>query len=190
MLRFHTYQKRYQTTQTKGQCDPSSCTTSQCQTSLILCWHAEPSQSNVPHHSNLLLPLTALTKKNSKFQWTTEHQQAFDSLKNSLAREVVLAYPDFSVPFEIYTNASKYQIGSVVTQKDKLRNNQIAKDIGFYTSVIPYTSPHPTPLECQHKEVLDLTWINVLFQNHFCSCQIHIKMQLGPIKNLLQWPSM
>jgi hypothetical protein len=32
--------------QTKGQCNPSSCTTSQCQTSLILCWHAEPSQSN------------------------------------------------------------------------------------------------------------------------------------------------
>jgi hypothetical protein len=77
----------------------------------------------IPHHSNLLMPLTALTKKNSKFQWTTEHQQAFDSFKNSLTREVVLAYPNFSVPFEIYTNASKYQIGSVITQKDKLRNN-------------------------------------------------------------------
>jgi hypothetical protein len=48
-----------------------------------------------------------------------EHQQAFDLLKNSLAREVVLAYPDFSVPFEIYTDTSKYQIGSVITQKDK-----------------------------------------------------------------------
>jgi hypothetical protein len=62
--------------------------------------------------------LTALTKKNVKFEWTTEHQQAFDAIKNSLAH-VVLAYPDFSVPFEIYTNASKYQIESVITQKDK-----------------------------------------------------------------------
>jgi hypothetical protein len=26
---------------------------------------------------------------------------------------------DYSVPFEIYTNASKYQIESVITQKDK-----------------------------------------------------------------------
>jgi hypothetical protein len=49
--------------------------------------------------SHLLTPLTALTNKNVKFEWTKEHQQAFDSLKNSLAREVVLAYPDFSVPF-------------------------------------------------------------------------------------------
>jgi hypothetical protein len=73
----------------------------------------------IPRHSHLLTPLTALTKKNVKFEWTMEHQQAFDSLKNSLAREVVLAYPDFSVPFEIYTNASKYQIGSVITQKEK-----------------------------------------------------------------------
>ena len=73
----------------------------------------------IPHCSHLLTLLTALTKKNIKFEWTTEHQQAFDSLKNSLAREVVLAYPDFSVPFEIYTDASKYQIRSIITQKDK-----------------------------------------------------------------------
>ncbi len=30
MLRFHTYQRRYQSTTTKGQCNPSSCTTWQC----------------------------------------------------------------------------------------------------------------------------------------------------------------
>jgi hypothetical protein len=48
-----------------------------------------------------------------------QHQQAFDSLKNSLACKVVLAYRDFSVPFKIYTNTSKYRIRSVITQKDK-----------------------------------------------------------------------
>jgi hypothetical protein len=59
----------------------------------------------IPHCSHLLTPLTALTKKNVKFKWTKEHQQAFDLLTNSLAHEVVLAYPDFLVPFEIYTDA-------------------------------------------------------------------------------------
>jgi hypothetical protein len=71
------------------------------------------------HQSHLLTLLKTLTKKNVKFEWTKEHQQAFDLLKNSLACEVVLAYPDFLVPFEIYTDTSKYQIGSVITQKDK-----------------------------------------------------------------------
>jgi hypothetical protein len=51
----------------------------------------------IPRRSHLLTPLTALTKKNIKFEWTKEHQQAFDLLKNSLAQEVVLAYPDFLV---------------------------------------------------------------------------------------------
>jgi hypothetical protein len=73
----------------------------------------------IPCHSHLLTLLTALTKKNIKFEWTKEHQQAFDSLKNSCACEVVLAYLDFSVPFKIYTNASKYQIRSIISQKDK-----------------------------------------------------------------------
>jgi hypothetical protein len=73
----------------------------------------------IPHCSHLLTLLTALTKKNVKFEWTTKHQQAFDSLKNSLALEVILAYLDFSVPFEIYTDSLKYQIGSIITQKDK-----------------------------------------------------------------------
>jgi hypothetical protein len=73
----------------------------------------------IPCQSHLLTPLTELTQKNVKFEWTKKHQQAFDSLKNSLACQVVLAYPDFKVPFEIYTDASKYQIGSIITQKDK-----------------------------------------------------------------------
>jgi hypothetical protein len=73
----------------------------------------------IPYQSHLLTLLTALTKKNVKSKWTTEHQQAFDSLKNSFTCKVVLTYPDFSVPFKIYTNASKYQIRSVITQKDK-----------------------------------------------------------------------
>jgi hypothetical protein len=81
---------------------------------------------------SLLTPLTALTKKNVKFEWTKEHQQAFDLLKNSLTRKVVLAYPDFLVPFEIYTDDSKYQIGSVITQKDK--------PLAFYSRKL--TDPH------------------------------------------------
>jgi hypothetical protein len=48
-----------------------------------------------------------------------EHQQAFDSLKDSLPCKVVLTYPGFSAPFEIYVDASKYQIRSVITQNEK-----------------------------------------------------------------------
>ena len=69
--------------------------------------------------SELLAPLTDITGKDTKFAWTEVHEKAFNSIKKVLAREVLLAYPDFSKPFEIYTDSSAYQLGSVVTQEDK-----------------------------------------------------------------------
>ena len=47
------------------------------------------------------------------------HQEAFESIKCIVAREVLLAYPAFDKPFEIYTDASKAQLGAVITQDDK-----------------------------------------------------------------------
>jgi len=40
----------------------------------------------------------------------------FDIVKATIAKDVVLAYPDFSKSFEIYTDASTMQLGAVITQ--------------------------------------------------------------------------
>ena len=40
-------------------------------------------------------------------------------MKRVIGREVLLAYPDFNAPFEIHTDASKLQIGAVISQKGK-----------------------------------------------------------------------
>ena len=36
-----------------------------------------------------------------------------------IGREVLLDYPDFNAPFEIHTDASKLQLGTVISQKGK-----------------------------------------------------------------------
>ena len=54
------------------------------------------------------------TKKNP-WRWDPIHQKAFDDVKAAITKEVVLAYPDFSKPFEIYTDASTLQLGAVIT---------------------------------------------------------------------------
>jgi hypothetical protein len=38
--------------------------------------------------------------------WDKVHQRAFDHVKATNAKDVVLVYPDFSKVFEIYTDAS------------------------------------------------------------------------------------
>ncbi len=47
------------------------------------------------------------------------HQKAFNDVKTSIAKDVVLAYPDYSMEFEIYTDASSKQLGSVLTQGNR-----------------------------------------------------------------------
>jgi hypothetical protein len=82
--------------------------------------------------SEMLAPLTDLvgecgeTKttrmnktKKKPWQWDPIHQQAFDNIKAAIAKETVLAYPDFSKPFEIYTDASSTQLGAVITQDNR-----------------------------------------------------------------------
>jgi ribonuclease HI len=43
----------------------------------------------------------------------------FDNVKAAIAKETVLAYPDFLKPFEIYTDASSMQLGAVITQDNR-----------------------------------------------------------------------
>ena len=40
-------------------------------------------------------------------------------IKATIAQDVVLAYPDYSQPFEIYTDASATQLGAVITQNNR-----------------------------------------------------------------------
>jgi hypothetical protein len=58
------------------------------------------------------------TKKNL-WWWDPFHQQAFGNVKAAIAKEKVLAYLNFSKPFEIYTDTSSTQLGAVITQDNR-----------------------------------------------------------------------
>ncbi len=82
--------------------------------------------------SDMLAPLTALvgecgqtkiTKakgtKKVPWHWDEVHQRAFNHVKATIARDVVLTYPDYSEVFKIYTDTSSKQLGAVITQKNR-----------------------------------------------------------------------
>ncbi len=64
-------------------------------------------------------PKTAKAKGTKKvpWHWDEVHQRAFDHIKATITKDIVLAYPDYSKVFEIYTDASSKQLGAVITQK-------------------------------------------------------------------------
>ncbi len=57
--------------------------------------------------------------KKTPWHWDSIHQIVFDNVKATIIKELVLAYPDFSKPFEIYTDASTKQLGVVITQENR-----------------------------------------------------------------------
>ena len=70
----------------------------------------------VPRFADISRPLTTLTKKDKKFEWTPACQKSFDLLKETLCGEPVLKYADTSKPYTLYTDASKFVWAGVLTQ--------------------------------------------------------------------------
>ena len=70
----------------------------------------------VPRFADISRPLTILTKKDKKFEWTPACQKSFDLLKETLCGEPVLKYADTSKPYTLYTDASKFGWAGVLTQ--------------------------------------------------------------------------
>ncbi len=82
--------------------------------------------------SKMLAPLTSLVgecgqtkttkaKGNKKvpWHWDAVHQRAFDHVKATIAKDVVLAYPDYCKVFKIYTDVSSKQLGAVITEDNR-----------------------------------------------------------------------
>jgi len=70
----------------------------------------------IENFSKRAQPLTRLTSKKTKWQWTTEEENAFAELKNALTTAPVLACPDFTKTFYLQTDASEVGLGAVLTQ--------------------------------------------------------------------------
>ncbi len=65
---------------------------------------------------------TRTTKtKQRLWHWYDVHQTAFDNIKTTIAKDVVLANPDNSHGIEIHTDSSTFQLGAVITQNNRPR---------------------------------------------------------------------
>ena len=71
----------------------------------------------MPRFSDLARPLNMLTRKDVPFDWTPICQESFELLKTSLMTEPILTYPDPSLPYVLFTDASKYVWACVLMQE-------------------------------------------------------------------------
>ena len=67
-------------------------------------------------YASIASPLTQLTEKTKRFEWSSDAAMAFETLKTCASQAPVLVYPRFDLEFCLKTDASAVAVGAVLTQ--------------------------------------------------------------------------
>ena len=127
-------------------------------------------------------PLNHLLEKNRPFKWDDECTRAYQELKALLLQEPVVAYPDFTVPFRLYTDASNIGLGAILAQQQGGRERIICCASRTLNKAEQNYS-------ATKKECLAVVWgiknfRNYLIANHFKVYTDHYSLQwLRAMKN-------
>ena len=70
----------------------------------------------IPQYATITKPLRDLTKKNKQWAWESEHEDAFRTLKDSLAKSTSMSYFNPSAKTEVVVDASPFGLGAILTQ--------------------------------------------------------------------------
>lgn len=92
-------------------------------------------------YSKVVSPLTALTRKNIKFQWTPSADHAFNKLKEAFVSAPILRHFDPDRKIIVETDASDYVSAAVLSQHD---------DDGILHPVAFFSGKH-SPAECNYE---------------------------------------
>ena len=91
----------------------------------------------IPNFAQIAQPLYNLLKKDTPYNWDKSCQNSFESLKQTLTSDVVLAHPDYEKTFHVFTDASNIAVGAVLMQRDKKIKN--LRPIAFFSKSLNST---------------------------------------------------
>ena len=77
-------------------------------------------QRFIENFSKIAKPMTELLKNDTKFKWTEECEASFQELKKCLTTAPVLILPDIRKEFQVYCDASRLGLGSVLMQDGRV----------------------------------------------------------------------
>ena len=90
----------------------------------------------IPNFALTAIPLYALLKKDNKFQWSQDCDNAFNKIKLALDNTATLAHPNYSKSFVLFTDASKSGLGACLCQEGE---DGAMRPLGYFSKVLSET---------------------------------------------------
>ena len=87
----------------------------------------------VPGYSDIIRPLSNLTKKDVPFEWTPACTNTIRKLKAIIRTDPILRRPDHDKPFFLEVDASQYALGAVLSQKNEWGKLQL---VGYFSKTL------------------------------------------------------
>eukprot|EP00794_Sanderia_malayensis_P006446 gene6446-biopygen4771 len=108
----------------------------------------------IENYASITEPLRRLTHKNAKFEWGEDQEKTFETLKNTLQSQPVMAYFDINKHTEVTCDASPVGLSAILAQT----STQGSSD----RKIIAFASRSLSPVEQKYsqteKEALALVW--------------------------------
>ena len=86
--------------------------------------------------ASILAPLYRLLRKHARWMWKTEHESAFQKIKDQLKSDAVLMHFDPSKPLILACDASPYGVGAVLSHR---LTNDVERPIAFASRTLAPT---------------------------------------------------
>ncbi len=138
-----------------------------------------------PSCAHILKPLTdhSSLKKRAPIKWTDEMQIAFDKMRLLMAVDALAAYPDHDKWFDVYTDASLFQLGACIIQE--------GRSVAYFLQKLTKSEKNYTTME---KEMLSIVATLEEFRSMLLGADIHVftdhkNLRFNTLKmqRLLRW---
>jgi hypothetical protein len=73
----------------------------------------------IQSYAKVIAPLEKLLRKDTKYLWTQECQEALDTLKEKLVTTLILVFPDWTKIFHVHVDASSIALGTILMQTQR-----------------------------------------------------------------------
>ncbi|CAH2108807.1 unnamed protein product [Euphydryas editha] len=133
----------------------------------------------IPQFSTITAPLRELTKKDSLFVWTKEHENAFQKLKDLITSAPALGFYNKNAETTLVTDASPVGIAAVLIQKQTIERQEQPIIIKYISKALSPTEQRYSQTE---KEALAIVWACETLYMYLIGKQFNIVSDHKPLE--------